>query len=190
MNLYDVVMKPLEAYLLADIRKEIVPLAHGDVLELGIGTGANLPFYNTATVTSLTGFDKVFDKELEEKNHILGDRFHFVQGDMEVMPFAAESFDAIVATLVLCSVHPVASVQGILHALKPGGLFIFMEHICPTGRLGTLAKKINSAWSKLAQGCNLTRSTDTLLQESGFAHLDLRYAGSNIICYGIATKKS
>lgn len=189
MNIYDIIMKPLEAGLLGKIRSEIIPLAHGHVLETALGTGANFPYYDPEKIISFTGSDKDVSAEGEARGKTLfTEDFQMVPADMEALPFADNHFDSVVSTLVLCTANIHKSLSEIQRVLKPGGLFIFIEHIRPKGNLGTLAEGFNKFWSKLAQGCNLNRSTDEIIKTSGFTNLHLHYKGAGIFCYGLAIK--
>lgn len=185
MNIYDLLMAPLERRILGEIRAELVPLAEKTVLEIGIGTGVNLRYYDYTKIDSIIGLDRKFSGELKRR---AAKNMHFIAGDVECMPFATDSFDSIVGTLVLCSANPEKSLREILRILKPGGKFIFIEHIRPRGSLASkLADRLNRVWPILAQGCNLNRQTDLLLKQCGFADVTLRYKSSAIFCYGFAT---
>lgn len=189
MNIYDIVMKPLEAGLLGKIRSEIVPLAHGHVLETAMGTGANLPYYNPEKIISFTGSDKEISMEGEARGkNLFHDSFHMIPADMEALPLPNGHFDSVVSTLVLCTANIHKSLAEIQRVLKPGGLFIFIEHIKPKGNLGILADTVNKFWPKLAQGCNLNRHTDEIIKSSGFTNLNIHYKGAGIFCYGLAVK--
>lgn len=184
MNVYDLVMKPVESLILHEVRSELVPLAEKNVLEIGIGTGVNLPYYDLSRVSSITGLDQEYAKELER---CPTEDFSFVVGDIERLPFAASSFESVVVTLVLCTVDLDKSLQEIKRVLKPGGVFIFIEHIRPHGKLaGGLSDGLNRVWPKLAHGCNVNRRTDIALQENHFSDIHIRYKGAGIFCYGYA----
>jgi len=184
MNIYDIAMMPLEAWLLKKMRSEIMPSAYGDVLEVGIGTGVNLQHYNFAKIRSLTGLDRQSSSDLERR---AGKNFSFYQGDVEKMPFAEGQFDAVVATLLFCTANIEKGMGEILRVLKPGGLFIFIEHVRPKGaRTGKVIDFANSAWTRIADGCNLNRRTDEVLRHSGFSDLTIRESG--VFRYGTAKK--
>lgn len=100
MDIYDIVMMPLESWKLKKMRAEIMPSAYGDVLEVGIGTGINLRYYNPAKICSITGLDRQCSPTLERR---AGKNFAFYSGDVEKMPFAEGQFDTVVATLLFCT---------------------------------------------------------------------------------------
>lgn len=182
MNIYDIAMMPLEAWVLKKMRSEIMPSAYGDVLEVGIGTGVNLRYYNPAKIRSLTGLDRQCSPELERR---AGKNFSFYQGHVEEMPFAERQFDTVVATLLFCTAHIEKSLGEIQRVLKPGGLFIFIEHVRPKGaRAGKIFDFANGSWTRIADGCNLNRRTDEILRQSGFS--DLAIGESGVFRYGTA----
>ena len=186
MNIYDIAMMPLEAWVLKKMRSEIMPSAYGDVLEVGIGTGVNIRYYNPAKVRSLTGLDRQCSPELERRG---GKNFSFYQGNVEEMPFAEGQFDTVVATLLFCTANIEKSMGEIQRVLKPGGLFIFIEHVRPKGaRAGKIFDFANGAWTRIADGCNLNRRTDEFLRQSGFSDLTLREGG--VFRYGTAKKSN
>ena len=186
MNIYDFVMKPVESLILHEVRSELMQLAEKDILEIGIGTGANLPYYDKTKISSITGLDREYTEELKPHE---GEHFRFVIGDIEKLPFAASSFDTVVVALVLCTVDLDKSLQEIKRVLKSGGTFVFIEHIRPHGKLaGSISDGLNHIWPKIARGCNLNRRTDKILQNSGFSQIDIHYKGANIFCYGSAKK--
>lgn len=182
MNIYDIAMMPLEAWVLKKIRSEIMPSAYGDVLEVGIGTGVNLQHYNLANIRSLTGLDRQCSPEMDRRD---GKAFAFYQGNVEEMPFAENQFDTVVATLLFCTANTEKGLREIQRVLKPGGLFIFIEHVRPTGvRTGKVFDFVNGAWTRIADGCNLNRRTDEILQQSRF--IDLTIGESGVFRYGTA----
>ena len=184
MNIYDIAMMPLEAWGLKDMRSAIIPRAYGDVLEAGIGTGANLRYYNPAKIRSLTGLDRQCAPELESRAR---KNFTFYRGSVENMPFAEGQFDTVVATLLFCTADIEKSMSEIQRVLKPGGLFIFIEHVRPKGSWsGSFADFANSSWTLIADGCNLNRRTDQILKESSFSELTIMERG--VFRYGTAKK--
>ena len=188
MHIYDFLMRPLERSLLADLRKQFIPKAKGDVLELGTGTGANIPYYDKSEVKTLTCLDKKLHKGIVKKARDY--QCTFVTGDVENLSFPDNYFDSVVATLLLCSVTDAGKAIGeIKRVLKPHGMYIFIEHIAPKEeKLLRLFNTINKVWPKLANGCNLNRRTDLALQRNGFAVLKMEKNKNGIFCYGIGRK--
>ena len=187
MNLYNMLMAPLEALLLREMRAEIIPSAHGDVLEAGIGTGANGRHYDYSRISSLTGLDRELSPEL--RTLYPEEKFAFVRGDAARIPFKAARFDFVVATLVLCTADCAKSLHEIVRVLKPGGRFLFIEHVRPRGTIGgTLCDACNGAWTRFARGCNLNRRTDAMLYRAGFADISMKQRCEGVFIYGAAVK--
>lgn len=187
MNLYDIFMSPFEKGILNEIRKNIIPLAFGNVLEIGYGTGVNLQYYNSSSIENLTGLDRKLNS-VAETNITLP--FTFIKGQAENLPFLDKSFDTVVETLVLCSVKDLdAAISEILRVLKPDGIFIFIDHVLPENEnLATLFKAANTVWPKIAGGCNLTRKPHTLIENSGFVIEQSGTSGHDIFRWGIGRK--
>lgn len=182
--IYDIFMAPLEKGLLKNIRQFLIPHASGQVLEIGFGTGVNYSYYQD--VESLTGLDLWIDNKVIEKF----DKVRFVEGDAHQLPFEDNSFDCVVSTLTLCSVKDQEKVISEIHrVLKPGGQYLFIEHILPQDRKNKLFRMINPLWYKVSQSCQLTHETDKLLRSSQFELVNENYSESGIFYSGIAKKK-
>lgn len=187
MNIYDAVMKPLEKNILANIRKDLMPRAFGDVLELGVGTGANFKYYDPARIKSFTALDIRLKSVAGSR---AGFPVGFVEGRAERLPFSDNHFDTAVETLVFCSVRDLqVSVGEVFRVLKPGGILIFIDHEKPPeGRLASAFGAVNLLWPKIAGGCNLTREPHKLIEAVGFAVEESGCAGRDIFHWGIARK--
>ena len=190
MKIYDLLMKPLEKHLLKDIRKQVVSKAAGNVLELGIGTGINIQYYDKSKVNALTCLDMKLNRGIIKI--IDGFECNYVEGNAENLPFPDNHFDSVVATLLLCSVADTGkAIYEIKRVLKPEGNYIFIEHIAPEDK--KLLKVFNAAnriWPKLANGCNLNKRTDIAIQGNDFDNLEMAKKGNNIFCYGVGQKKT
>lgn len=152
-------------------RGRIVPAARGRVLEVGAGSGLNLPFYGPE-VRSLT--------LLEPSDVLLGmlraraRRAPFaaepVQGVAEDLPFGAGAFDSVVMTWTLCSIaDPGKALAQMRRVLTPGGALIFIEHgLSPDARVAAWQNRLNPLWTRCAGGCNLNRPIADLIRAAGF----------------------
>lgn len=154
-------------------RAAVVPLARGDVFELGCGGGINHEFYNPAAITSYAGIDPhegLLDGA-RAAAHTKGWAADLRQGRGEAIPFADASFDCVVCTFTLCSVDDPAQVMREMHRiLRPGGTALFLEHgRAPDREVFTWQARIEPVWKRLAGGCHLTRPISAALAGAGFA---------------------
>ncbi|OYX74153.1 MAG: SAM-dependent methyltransferase [Caulobacter sp. 32-67-35] len=157
---------------IAKQRARVVPQAEGRVLELGIGGGLNLPFYDPARVASVTGVDPsegLRDRALAAPRPE-GLKVEVLAGEAEHLDFADQSFDTVVCTFTLCSVHtPEAVLAEARRVLKPEGRFLFCEHgLAPDPKVAAWQKRIEPFWTPLAGGCHLTRPVGASIASAGF----------------------
>jgi ubiquinone/menaquinone biosynthesis C-methylase UbiE len=172
-RLIDLVMRNKEA---ARRRAEVLPAASGRVLEIGIGSGLNLPFYSR-DVQRLFGVDPSADLLNMTRRKIEGLSFpvELLQQSAEELPLGDRSIDTAVATWVLCSIaDPLRALQEIRRVLKPDGRMLFIEHgLAPDHRVRTWQQRLNPVWRRLSGGCNMNRKTDDLLRRAGFQIAEL-----------------
>ncbi|MCO4744203.1 MAG: class I SAM-dependent methyltransferase [Proteobacteria bacterium] len=169
----DVAMKGLEG-----VRHKVVPLATGDVLEIGVGTGLNAAIYDVDKLTSLVGIepDPHMLKRAQPRFDALPVKTELVQTGAEEMPFDDASFDAIVLTFTLCTIPDVdAALREMYRVLKPGGAVFFAEHtLSDHGPMQGFQNLINPVWGVFSGGCNVNRNAVELLRDGGF-HVDEIY---------------
>ena len=153
-------------------RAKIVPRATGRVLELGIGMGLNLPFYDPDKVTALVGVDPIPELRAAALTAPRDPRLNVdVQdGNAEALPFEDKSFDSIVCTFTLCSVHtPARALAEARRVLKPGGTFLYCEHgLAPDPGIARWQRRWEPLWKRIAGGCHLTRPISTAIADAGF----------------------
>lgn len=177
-RLVDVAMRNRAA---ARYRSLIVPKARGTVLEIGVGSGLNLPFYG-AGVEHLYGLDP--SEELlamaGKKARAIAFPIDFIAHACEEIPMDDSSVDTVVMTWTLCSVaDPVKALKELRRVIKSGGTLLFVEHgLAPESRVQAWQQRLNPLWSKLTGGCNLNRKMDQLIRTAGFdlAELKTEYA--------------
>jgi ubiquinone/menaquinone biosynthesis C-methylase UbiE len=154
-------------------RVKIVPKASGQVLELGIGGGLNLAFYDPARVASVTGVDpsEGLRQIAEAAPRPAGIRVDVLEGEAENLPFDAASFDTIVCTFTLCSVRsPQAALAEALRVLRPDGQFLFSEHgLSPDPKIQRWQRRLEPFWTPVAGGCHLTRPIAGSITAAGFS---------------------
>lgn len=168
---YDYAMRNTEKKCLHEWRKDLLSQASGDLLEIGAGTGVNLPHYPDAvTQIVLSEPDAQMRKKLERKSEeTQKGRLNITHWGAESIEMPDASFDTIVSTLVLCSVPNLeTSLNEIYRLLRPNGLFLFLEHIIsnhpPTL---TWQRRIEPFWSFCAGDCRLTRDTAAAIHAAG-----------------------
>ncbi len=159
-------------------RAKLIPRASGRVLEIGIGSGLNIPFYDASKVDHLWGIDPSSEMwSIAQKNagghHIDAE---FMQAGAESIPLENDSADTVVITYTLCTVPDVATaLQEIKRVLKPGGELLFCEHgEAPDASVARWQNRLNPIWGMLGGGCHLNRPIPQLLANSGFTSSDLQ----------------
>ena len=154
-----------------ELRSRYVPQASGWVLEIGIGSGHNLPHYGSE-VTTLTGLDPAAELtgKARERAEALGRPVEVLGVSGEAIPADDARFDTIVCTWTLCSIPNVyAALREMRRVLKPGGRLIFIEHgLAPEPKVQRWQRRIEPLWKKIGGGCHLTRQADELIGDAGF----------------------
>ena len=180
-------------------RDKIVPLAEGVVLDIGIGSGLNIPFYNKTKIKQLYGLDpskELLDiaKSVAKKENL---EIEFLECGAESIPLPDKSIDTVLMTYTMCTITDVAlSNSEIIRVLKDDGKLLFCEHgLAPDKNIVKWQKRINPLWSKIAGGCNLNRDIPNLISSSGFKISNIeemylpstpKFAGYNY--WGVAKK--
>jgi SAM-dependent methyltransferase len=153
-------------------RRKVVPLAEGRVLEVGIGSGRNLPHYDPARVTSVLGVDPGSELLRIAQRRAASAPFpvEFIPVEGETVAVDAHSIDTVVVTYTLCTIPGVhAALAGMRRALKPGGRLLFCEHgLAPDAAVARFQSRLEPLWGRLFGGCHLTRDVPALLREGGF----------------------
>ena len=166
--------------MLSERRAALVPRAKGTVLEVGIGSGLNLPYYSHE-VERLYGVDPspqllAMARSNARKAHLV---VELVCESAERLPFADASFDCAIMTWTLCSIpHAGRALREVHRALKPGGELFFAEHgLAPDARVAAWQRRLTPLWRPLAGGCHLDRPIDALIRAAGFeiAEVQNRY---------------
>ncbi len=153
-------------------RSQLIPLARGDVFELGCGGGINQQFYDAEAVTSYAGIDPHAGllKDTTAAAEAKGWSADIREGVGEDIPFPNSSFDTVVCTFTLCSVEDPAKVLAEMHRiLRPGGQALFLEHgRAPDANVAKWQDRIEPYWKPLAGGCHLTRPIGSAFRGAGF----------------------
>jgi len=169
--LYDAFMTLVEWTGLKRWRAWLVDGARGRVLEVGCGTGRNLPLYPAGAAVVALELDRhVLDAARRRASHI-----PLVVGDAESLPFRDRAFDTVVSALVFCTVRdPVRGLLEVRRVLRPDGQLRMIEHVRATSPLGGRCQDaIQPAWTWLAGGCHPNRDTEANVEAAGLS-IDLR----------------
>jgi ubiquinone/menaquinone biosynthesis C-methylase UbiE len=167
--LYDPLLWVGERAGMAQRRRELLAEADGRVLELGAGTGLNLPYYpDEIEGLTLTEPAAPMIPKLERRLSRANREGRVLVATAEELPFEDDSFDTVVSTLVLCTVDdPQRAIEETARVLKPGGKLLFLEHVrADTQRLARWQDRLHRPWHAFAAGCHANRPTVELLCES------------------------
>lgn len=153
-------------------RAKIIPQAQGTVLEIGVGSGLNLPFYDKAHIKHLTAIDPSVETWDKNKFDIqkLPFNFEFIKAYAEAIPADNNCFDTVVMTYALCTIPDTQkALEEIRRVLKPNGKLLFCEH----GKAPDLAvqkwqNNINPLWKRLGGGCHLNKDIPLIIKQNGF----------------------
>jgi len=153
-------------------RTKLLPLARGRVLEVGIGSGLNLPFYDADRVTGVWGLDpsEQLTALAREAAEDVPFDVELVKGEGEEIPFDGASFDTVVVTYTLCTIpDAVPALREMARVLKPGGRLLFCEHgVAPDAEVRRWQERLNPIWRRLGGGCHLNRDVPDLIRRGGF----------------------
>jgi ubiquinone/menaquinone biosynthesis C-methylase UbiE len=171
-TVYDSFMGTMERAGLSAWRQALLAEVSGRVLEVGAGTGVNVPFYPRDVERLVVAEpDANMRKRLAQKVQALGAGAEVSDASALALPWGDGSFDAVVCTLVLCTVpDPARALAEIHRVLVPGGAFVYLEHVAADHHPGRLAwqRRLEPFWSPLAGGCRLTRRTSDTIRDAGF----------------------
>lgn len=154
---------------LAQRREQLLADLTGDVLEVGAGTGDNLAFYPQAIRLTVTEPSAPMVARLRTRLEQVRPQATLVQAPAEDLPFDDASFDAVVTTLVLCSVDNLrAAARELRRVVRPDGRLVVIEHVAATGGASLLQRGWQPAQKVLGRNCHLTRDTRAALATAGF----------------------
>ena len=153
-------------------REKIVHLAEGDVLEIGFGSGLNLPYYDARKVRRIFGLEPSAGMRRKAQPNVdaSGLDVEFIDLPGEDIPLEPNSVDTVLVTYTLCSIDDaVAALGGMRRVLKPGGNLLFCEHgAAPDGNVRRWQNRLNPGWKRFSGGCNMNRDIPGLIESSGF----------------------
>ena len=153
-------------------RAKVIPLAYGIVLEVGLGTGLNLPFYNASNVKKVWGLDPSLEMigRAREKARSVNFDVELIISPGEEIPLDSQSVDTVVVTYTLCTILGVKhAMKEMARVLKPSGELIFCEHgAAPDISVRRLQNFINPVWKSVSGGCHLNRDIPELIANGDF----------------------
>jgi len=179
-------------------REKVVPRARGRVLEIGVGSGLNLAFYDRAKVDRLVGLDPSLDLQrlARRRAETAAIEMEFIPVSSEEIPLEDASVDTVVITYTMCSILDVERALHEMHrVLRPEGSLLFSEHgRAPDAGVVRWQDRVNPIWRRISGGCNINRAIPDLLGAAGFrlAELDSMYLpGPRLLTFtywGMATR--
>ena len=153
-------------------RKKIVPFAAGRVLEIGFGTGLNLPFYDPKKVEHLWALEPSPAMRKRSVRRVEGIAFPIEPLDLpgEQIPLDDHSVDTVLVTYTLCTIPGVVhAIEGMRRVLKPGGTLLFCEHgRAPDPGVARWQDRLDGVWGRFSGGCHINRDVRSLLEHGGF----------------------
>lgn len=179
---YDPVLANAERAGLGAKRRELLSPLRGHVVEIGAGTGANLPHLG-AGLERLTLLEPTPEMAARLRARAAmvgpaaanGTRVEVLEAPAEALPVGDGEADAVISTLVLCSVDDLdRSLAEIRRVLRPGGRLVLLEHVAANGRAHRVQRLLEPAWRVAARGCHLTRDTGAALAGAGFDTSDIK----------------
>jgi ubiquinone/menaquinone biosynthesis C-methylase UbiE len=153
-------------------RQKVVPKASGRILEIGMGSGLNIPHYDPTRVERVWGLEPSAGMRRKAAPRLAQAAFEIEWLDLpgEEIPLEDDSVDTVLLTYTLCTIPDFrAALAQMRRVLKPGGVLLFSEHgAAPDEGVRRWQKRINPLWRRIAGGCNLDRDIPGALQEAGF----------------------
>jgi ubiquinone/menaquinone biosynthesis C-methylase UbiE len=193
--LYDRMMRRGEERSMRKRRGELVANAYGRTLEIGAGTGANIPYYTDAVGELILAepFEPM-RRRLERKLGKTGRSASTIDASAEAIPLEDESVDTVVSTLVLCTVDfPDLALAEVRRVLRPGGQLLFLEHVrSHSPRMARWQDRLETPWRRFGAGCRCNRDTIASIAAAGFStqHEEAHWRGVPPIVASLVTGRA
>ncbi len=165
---YDLLEWPVEALLFRRLRRDLCRRVRGEVLEVAVGTGKNLPYYPAGCRITGVDLSPGMLRRAAARAQRLGLHARFLLMDAERLGFADSSFDTVVSTLALCTIpEPVRALREMGRVCRPGGLILLLDHVRSDRRwLGRLQDRLTPG-NVRRLGCYLNRDSEALVRAAG-----------------------
>jgi ubiquinone/menaquinone biosynthesis C-methylase UbiE len=189
-NLYDIIEYPIEKFLLQKYREKVISRAQGKILEIGVGTGKNLPYYSRNSELTAIDFSSGMLEIAQRKQKRLNlNHFNLLEMDVQKLSFQDNTFDTIVSTCVFCTVpEPEAGLKELYRVLKPGGKALFLEHMKSNWFIINIHLYLMNVFTKIILGTSMIRETQRNIEKSGFKIISVENLKLDILRFIIATK--
>lgn len=167
--IYDIFEKPMEASMFNKWRSELIKPLRGDILEIGVGTGKNLSYYNKeAKVTAIDISSGMLSKARNKLKEIKNKNIKLIEMDAQHLKFKNNSFDYVLCTFVLCSVpDPVKTLREMKRVCKKNGKIIMIEHMLSKNKLIAFFEHLHNPITKTLFGFNVNRKTNENVVKAG-----------------------
>jgi ubiquinone/menaquinone biosynthesis C-methylase UbiE len=153
-------------------REKVVPLAEGEVLEIGVGSGLNFPYYDPDKVQKVWGLEPSEGMRQLARKQLEGSKLEVEMIDLpgEEIPLDANSVDTVLVTYTLCTIPDAQrALRGMQRVLRPGGKLLFCEHgVAPDTGVRKWQHRLNPGWQRFSGGCSINLDIPGLLESSGF----------------------
>ena len=191
-KLYNLFEWPIEKLLFKKLRKEAVSYTYGHVLEVGVGTGKNLPYYNKSVdLTTIDFSPGMLEVAKNKKTEVDLKAFKLYKMDVQDLKFEDDTFDTVISTFVFCTVpNPIAGLREVYRVLKPKGKVIFLEHMKSKYFILNIFLYLMNIVSTILLGTSMIRETQKNIEQAGLTIVSVEYKVFDIVKLIIATKSS
>jgi ubiquinone/menaquinone biosynthesis C-methylase UbiE len=181
---YDLLDLPFEYLRYRSLRRQLWSGLEGRILDAGIGTGRNMPFYPAGAQVTGIDLSAAMLARAEMRRRRLGASVHFVEGDIMATAFADDSFDAVVATFLFCVLEPEhqrPALAELARICRPGGEIRILEYAVSANPLRRAAMALWRPWVRLVYGAAFDRDTEQYVPDAGLELTEVRFLFSDII---------
>jgi len=189
-KLYDWFEWPIEKLVFKKLRKEAISYAYGNVLEVGVGTGKNLPYYNgNIDLTAIDFSPGMLEIARGRKRELELKDIELYEMDVQDLKFKDNTFDTVVSTFVFCTVpDPIAGLKEVYRVVKPKGKVIFLEHMKSKYFIVNIMLYIMNILSEKLLGTSMIRETQKNIEKAGFTITSVEYKVLDVVRLIIAAK--